>query len=64
MKEPFERCLHCKHLLRFEGDGGCKAFPGDIPSDYVQGIKIHNKIDKNQVGDFIFEEGDSYLEIE
>lgn len=61
MKEPFEHCLHCKHLL-FEG--GCKAFPGDIPSDYAQGIKIHNKIDKNQVGKFIFEEGESYFEIE
>ena len=64
MKEPFEHCLHCKHLLLFEGEGGCKAFPGDIPSDYAQGIKIHNKIDKNQVGEFIFEEGESYFEIE
>lgn len=60
MKEPFEHCIHCKHQLIW----GCRAFPEDIPSDYAQGLKIHNKIDKNQVGKFIFEEGEPCLEIE
>ncbi len=60
MKKPFEQCAICKHQLIM----GCCAFPGAIPSDYAQGIKIHNKIDKNQIGEFIFEEKTPYLEIE
>jgi hypothetical protein len=43
---------------------GCKAFPDGIPSNYAQGIKIHTKVVKNQMGKFVFEQGLSDIEIE
>jgi hypothetical protein len=58
--EVFEPCINCKHQLLF----GCKAFPDGIPDNYAQGIKIHTKIVKNQLGKFVFEQGLSDIEIE
>lgn len=60
MKQPFEHCLNCKHQLLT----GCKAFPEGVPFDFAEGEKVHDKIEKNQVGKFVFEKGLSDLEIE
>lgn len=60
MKEVFEHCLHCAHQLLT----GCKAFPDGIPFEYAEGEKVHNKKDKNQIGDFVFTKGLSDMEIE
>ena len=56
--KTIEPCLNCKHLLEF----GCKAYPDGIPDKYAQGLKIHNSIQKDQQGDFIFD--DVNIEIE
>jgi hypothetical protein len=50
-----EHCLICKHQLI----SGCKAFPDGVPMKFSEGIEIHDKIDPEQKGDFVFEEGDN-----
>jgi hypothetical protein len=55
-----EHCLICKHQLIL----GCKAFPDGVPMEYSEGIKIHNKIIKGQVGTFIFEEGKNDFDVD
>lgn len=60
MIEPFEHCLQCTHQLLI----GCKAFPDGIPFEYAEGKKVHNKKDKDQIGDFVFTKGLSDTEIE
>jgi len=60
MIKPFEHCLNCKHQLLT----GCKAYPDGIPFDFSEGEKVHDKIEKDQVGEFVFEKGLSDIEIE
>lgn len=60
MIEPFEHCLNCKHQLLT----GCKAYPDGIPFDFSEGEKVHDKIEKDQTGEFVFEKGLSEIEIE
>lgn len=55
-----EPCLRCKHQLLF----GCKAYPDGIPDQFAQGSEIHDTVQEDQVGDFVFEEGKSDIEIE
>jgi len=60
MITPFEHCLNCKHQLLT----GCKAYPDGIPLEFSEGEKIHNEIEKDQVGNFVFKKGLSDFEIE
>ena len=46
------QCLDCKHYNAI--GGGCKAFPEGIPDSFLMGKK-HNKVLKNQIGEYIFE---------
>ncbi|MDR2118770.1 MAG: hypothetical protein LBP25_04490 [Tannerellaceae bacterium] len=48
------KCCRCEHFQ--EWDFFCAAFPGGIPDEYLSGKKVHNKIDKNQVGNAVFTE--------
>lgn len=44
-------CLHCKYYMK---NLECKAFDS-IPFEVLSGKLEHNKIFKNQVGNFVFE---------
>lgn len=51
-----EQCLNCRHLNPISG--GCKAYPGDIPQRFVDGDVLHNSVEIDQKGTFVFEEGE------
>lgn len=51
-----EQCLNCKNLNPITG--GCKAYPNGIPQRIVDGVVIHDTIQLDQVGTFVFEEGE------
>lgn len=55
-EEELLPCLKCIHFRPLEG--GCKAFPEGIPDDIANGERLHDKVEPNQVGDFVFEEGE------
>jgi hypothetical protein len=46
-------CFKCKHLRRFEG--GCDAFPDDIPHEITSGENDHSKPLSFQENDIVFE---------
>jgi hypothetical protein len=46
-------CFKCKHLRRFEG--GCDAFPDDIPHEITSGLNEHSKPLSFQENDIVFE---------
>ena len=48
------KCCRCKFFQ--EWDFFCLAFPDGIPDEYLSGEKVHDKIDKDQVGDTMFTE--------
>jgi hypothetical protein len=48
------KCGMCKHFQ--EWDYFCAAFPDGIPDEYLSADKVHDKIDKGQVGDTVFTE--------
>ncbi len=46
------KCIACLH---FDVTSlVCLAFPNGIPKKYLSGDSIHNKIDKDQIGNNIF----------
>ena len=45
-----EPCLNCKFLLEY----GCHAYPDGIKDEFAQGLKIHLKVEEDQIGDFVF----------
>ena len=51
-----EQCINCKHLTPISG--GCKAYPDGIPLKFTEGPKEHNKVEKEQAGNFVFDEGE------
>jgi hypothetical protein len=46
-------CFKCKHFRRFEG--GCDAFPDDIPEEITSGQNKHLKPLEFQENDIVFE---------
>lgn len=47
------KCSCCKH---FNWDTcTCKAYPVYIPDAYVTGDEIHDTVQKNQKGDYVYE---------
>lgn len=47
------KCSFCKH---FDWDTcTCKAYPTYIPDAYMEGDKIHETVQKDQEGDFVYE---------
>jgi hypothetical protein len=46
-------CFKCKHFRRFEG--GCDAFPDDIPEEITSGQNKHLKPLQFQENDIVFE---------
>lgn len=51
-----EQCLKCKHLNPIMG--GCKAYPDDIPQRFIDMFEIHDSVQLDQKGTYIFEEGE------
>jgi hypothetical protein len=53
-KEPYTIiiCNKCKHK---KNGISCKAF-SRIPNDIIEGKNQHNTIQKDQIGNFVFEE--------
>lgn len=51
-------CLQCRHVGELL-DGGkklvCRAYPGGIPERIMTGDVEHLQIEKDQVGEFIFD---------
>lgn len=47
------KCSLCKHFDW--GKCTCKAYPTYIPDAYVEGDKIHDTVQKDQEGDFVYE---------
>jgi hypothetical protein len=45
-------CFKCKHFRRFEG--GCDAFPDDIPEEITSGQNKHSKPLEFQENDIVF----------
>ncbi len=52
-------CLKCKYRL---GKRSCKAFPEKIPLSVYSGMVEHNKILEGQVGTFVYEPSDEFVE--
>lgn len=46
-------CFDCKHFRRFEG--GCNAFPNDIPDEITSGQNDHSKPLSFQKNNIVFE---------
>lgn len=46
-------CLRCKHFRRIEG--GCDAFPDDIPDEITSGQNKHSEPLPNQDNNIVFE---------
>ena len=46
-------CFDCKHFNQIEG--GCKAFPTDIPEEILSGENEHSKPLEGQENDIVFE---------
>lgn len=46
-------CFRCKHFR--EVDGGCSAFPTNIPESILSGENEHSKPLKDQENDIVFE---------
>lgn len=47
------RCLRCKHYLI---GNKCLAYINGIPKDFLFNKKLHNKIENNQIGKYIFKD--------
>lgn len=55
MYSPYKSvCTSCKYFNVMSMK--CDAFPESIPIEYLSGEKKHNKIDKHQEGDFIYQQ--------
>jgi hypothetical protein len=46
------QCFECKH---YEGDKKCKAYPDGIPERiYTSVKKLHDTVEKDQKGNYVF----------
>ena len=46
------KCTDCKHFKLL--DYNCKAFPKGIPTQYLYGSQIHDKVQPGQIGTTVF----------
>lgn len=56
-----EQCTKCKYRT---GTMKCKAFPDRIPMLIYGGSKKHDRIIKGQIGDYIYEPKEKFIEID
>jgi len=54
-----KQCYKCKHLL---SKMSCKAFPERIPQKLHRELVKHDKVIKNQTGNFIYEPKEEFIE--
>ncbi len=46
------KCADCKHFVLL--DYNCEAFPDGIPTHYLDGSQIHDKVHPGQIGTTVF----------
>lgn len=51
-----EQCINCKYLNVF--GSGCAAYPENIPEQFANNTEAHNKVEPDQIGDYVFEQAD------
>ena len=48
----------CPFCVNYQGNFKCRAFPEEIPPEFLTGERAHNKPEPGQVGRFVFKEGE------